>query len=61
MTANVRILTVMPALREDVRRTLRILLSQTIRPELIIVIAGSRILEEFLLKTLATWKDFLRK
>jgi len=47
-----RILAVVPAMREDVRKILRSLLGQTVAPERVIVAVGSRNLEKFLARNL---------
>jgi len=61
MATNARILAVVPTLREDVRRVLRLLFNQTVKPELAIIVTGSSSLEKFLVKTLKLEKSFSSK
>jgi len=39
-------------MREDVRKLIRLLLGQTVAPERVIVVVGSRSLEKFLVRNL---------
>jgi glycosyltransferase involved in cell wall biosynthesis len=50
-----------PTLREDPRRVLRLLLNQSLRPELIIVVAGSSSLAKFLTNILSAEEGFSEK
>ena len=61
MSANARVLAVVPTLREDPRRVLRLLLNQSLRPELIIVVAGSSSLAKFLTNILSAEEGFSEK
>jgi glycosyltransferase involved in cell wall biosynthesis len=50
-----------PTLREDPRRVLRLLLNQSLKPELIIVVTGSSSLAKFLIKFLSIEEEFSEK
>lgn len=61
VSTNARVVAVVPTLREDPRRVLRLLLNQSLRPELIIVVAGSSSLAKFLTNILSAEEGFSDK